>query len=125
MQWSNSCCGHPLPGEEAGDAARRRAVHELNLALDTVSNVLPDYRYRAQCDGVVENETCPVLVGIASGTPEPNPAEVNAVRWAKWDELVEMAGRKDLLTPWCREEVELLNASPVFHQILAEAQSDA
>ncbi|NMC81715.1 MAG: isopentenyl-diphosphate Delta-isomerase [Armatimonadetes bacterium] len=124
MQWSNSCCGHPLPGEEAVDAARRRAVHELNLAMDTVSNVLPDYRYRAQCDGLVENETCPVLVGIASGTPDPNPAEVNEVRWVTWDELLEMAGREDMLTPWCREEVRLLNTSPQFHRILTEAQSD-
>lgn len=122
MEWSNSCCGHPLPGESAEDAARRRAGEELGLTLRELRNVLPNYRYQAQKDGVAENEICPVLVGLASGQPMPNPAEVSAVRWIRWDEFVALLLRSDAFTPWCKEEAALLDASPGFHEILAAAR---
>lgn len=92
---------------------------ELGIDVPRLRNVLPDYRYRAQNNGIVENEICPVLVGIVSGEPQPDPTEVADVRWVSWDELVSSVGPDSQLTPWCVEEVGLLDASAAFHDILS------
>ena len=42
--WTNSFCGHPAPGEELIAAVRRRAGHELGIALDGIDPVLPFFR---------------------------------------------------------------------------------
>ncbi|MCB0911852.1 MAG: isopentenyl-diphosphate Delta-isomerase, partial [Propionibacteriaceae bacterium] len=45
--WTNSCCGHPRPGEPAEDAVRRRVGEELRVAVEELELVLPDFGYRA------------------------------------------------------------------------------
>ncbi len=118
LEWSNSCCGHPLPGETVEDAAKRRATEELGITLSELYKVLPDYRYRASKDGVEENETCPVLVGVTTDPPAPDPSEVRDVRWVPWEVFADSVRRQAALTPWCSEEAQLLDASREFHRIL-------
>lgn len=114
--WSNGCCGHPEPGEEAMAAARRRCAEELGAPPIDLRPALPDYRYRAELDGVVENEICPVFVGrIETAALRPDPAEVAELRWVEWDDLLaELALRPELYSPWCIEEALLLDADPAF-----------
>ena len=90
--WTNTVCGHPAPGEKTVDAVRRRAHHELGMALQTVDLVLPDFRYRAvMTDGTVENEVCPVYVARpASNLLTPDPTEVDDLRWATLDDVSEL-----------------------------------
>lgn len=110
--WTNSCCGHPLPQEDAGAAADRRLREELGMRLERAEVVLPDFAYRAVApDGVVENEVCPVLVGSASGEPRPDPAEVLEYRWADWEAVVELVRAAPwAVSPWAARQVPQLAA---------------
>jgi isopentenyl-diphosphate Delta-isomerase len=111
--WTNSCCGHPAPGEELADAVRRRVRQELGMHVTHLRLLLPAFRYRAEQDGVVENEMCPVFVGSAHGTPDPDPAEVDTTRWEEWADF--RAGVLDGTRPvslWCREQVAALPEDP-------------
>jgi len=108
--WTNSCCGHPMPGEPFADAADRRLRDELGLGLARAAVVLPDFGYRAVApDGVVENEFCPVLVAEVDGEPEPEPAEVMECRWAGWTEVVNLVRAAPwAVSPWVALQVPAL-----------------
>ena len=113
--WSNSCCGHRLPGEETNAAAARRLEQELGLPDIKLTIALPDFRYRAELDGIVENEICPVLIGFTDELPALNHDEVNAVEWMPWEEVLRSAAEPGSgLSPWAIEEIELLAKSEVF-----------
>ena len=107
--WTNSCCGHPAPGEAIDEAVRRRVGQELGLEVVDLRLVLPRFRYRAEQDGVVENEMCPVFVGTALGALGADPDEVEDAHWEPWDAF--RAGVLDGSRPvsvWCREQVAQL-----------------
>lgn len=119
LTWTNSCCGHPAMGESAEDAACRRAKDELGLIVDHVHTVLPDYRYRFEKDGIVENEVCPVMVVFTADEPHPNPDEVGGTRWVPWKDFVEeIRAFPERYSPWCAEETLLLDASDTFAALL-------
>ncbi|MEU5694650.1 isopentenyl-diphosphate Delta-isomerase [Actinosynnema sp. NPDC020468] len=108
--WTNSCCGHPSPGESAAAAVTRRLADELGVAGVELSLVLPAFRYRAVMDnGVVENEMCPVFTGVLAHDPTPNPAEVDSVEWVVWADFAAavLAGVRPI-SPWCVQQVEQL-----------------
>ncbi|HET9653781.1 MAG TPA: isopentenyl-diphosphate Delta-isomerase [Kineosporiaceae bacterium] len=110
--WTNSCCGHPLPGEPLADAVRRRLAHELGLpGVDRLELVLPDFRYRAEmADGTVENELCPVFAATVTGRPRPLPGEVDDLAWVPWNRFVDQVLREGRdVAPWCREQVAELD----------------
>jgi isopentenyl-diphosphate delta-isomerase len=112
--WTNSCCGHPAPGERIEDAVRRRVEQELGTSVSDLRLLLPGFRYRAEQDGVVENEMCPVYVATAAGPVEADPEEVGEVRWEPWTDF--RAGVLDgtrAVSSWCREQVEQLPEVPL------------
>ena len=108
--WTNSFCGHPAPGESILDAVHRRAQHELGATVGTLAPALPDFRYRAvMADGTVENEVCPVFTAELRSGPDPNPAEVGALRWIDLHQL--RAAVEDdpaPYSPWMREQLAAL-----------------
>jgi len=113
--WTNTCCGHPAPGEPIAAAAVRRLRDELGLPDGGVDLILPRFRYRAVMpSGVVENELCPVFRMVTTAVPRPEPAEVDAVEWVKWPAFAEAvsSGAREV-SPWCRLQVrELLALGP-------------
>jgi isopentenyl-diphosphate delta-isomerase len=110
--WTNTVCGHPGPGESDGAAIARRADFELGLGVIDLRPALPGYRYRAEFQGVVENEICPVYLGRFTGTPAPDPTEVEEwqlLGWAEFRARQETEG--DAWSPWCREQTRQIEAA--------------
>ena len=104
--WSNSCCGHPAPGEPLDQAVRRRVREELGLEVTDLVLRLPDFAYRAvDSSGIVENEHCPVFTARPLGTPALNRTEVEAVRWVSFADLDPTE-----LSPWAQLQVAALKA---------------
>lgn len=107
--WSNSCCGHPAPGESTIAAAKRRLRYELGISKCELYAAIPDYRYRAKMHGIVENEICPVVVGFTNRTPHPRTDEVESVKWVDWlDFLDEIVRHPKRYSMWSVEEALLL-----------------
>lgn len=98
--WSNTCCGHPLPGESVADGARRRLREEMGI--DVALSPAARFTYRAELEGgMVEHEIDHVLTGTWSGTPSPDPAEVEGWRWASPAEVErEMDDEPGRFTAW-------------------------
>lgn len=109
---TNTCCGHPAPGEDPADAVRRRLRHELEVDVRDLRLVLPDFGYRASAGGIEEHELCPVYAGTLIGTPRPHPDEVAAVLWWTWAQfLAAAADPASGLSPWARLQAPLLDAA--------------
>jgi isopentenyl-diphosphate delta-isomerase len=109
--WTNSCCGHPQPGEPLAQAVRRRLHHELALSTTAIDIVLPRFRYRATMpNGIVENEICPVFKTFTDTDPTPNSTEVAESRWTPWLQFTrDVVSNRISVSPWCRQQIEQLS----------------
>jgi isopentenyl-diphosphate delta-isomerase len=106
--WTNSCCGHPAPGESLREAIIRRLDTELGLRAEALTLVLPSFRYRATAaNGLVENEFCPVVRVTTAGEPRLHPDEVATAEWRDWDACVALVDHP-LASPWFRDQMEQL-----------------
>lgn len=108
---TNSCCGHPGPGEAHEDAIRRRLRDELGITeTGRIVPLLPEFRYRAESGGVVENEICPVFaVAVpADVVVTPHPSEVAEVRWMTYAQFHDLALTHPEASPWARLQVQQL-----------------
>jgi isopentenyl-diphosphate delta-isomerase len=120
LVWSNSCCGHPGPGESNIDAARRRLKYELGLAPILLEEVAP-YRYCVTKEGTMENEICPILIAIVDHEPVPNPDEVQLVRWMEWDRFIQAIELNPKgYSEWCVEQARILENTPRCKELLSQ-----
>jgi isopentenyl-diphosphate delta-isomerase len=99
--WSNTCCGHPRPGESVTDAARRRLSDELGIDADGLTRVSDFVYYARVDDGLVEHELDHVVIGDRNGAIHPDPAEVQATRWIGHEALLaELSTAPSTYTRW-------------------------
>lgn len=118
--WSNTCCGHVMLHESVERAAKRRLKYELGLSGIDLQIALPNFRYRAEKEGIVENEICPVLFGFTDAKPKRNPEEVESIRWIDWKEFLRMLDDPEMnISPWAVQEVRELVESEVFRNAFA------
>ena len=107
--WTNSCCGHPAPGEDMTDAIRRRLWAELGVRGTELVSVLPDFAYRAQdAGGIWENEICPVFTTrlAPEDTVQLDPDESMDQAWVSWPELsTAMVLTPFAFSPWSVTQV--------------------
>lgn len=116
--WSNSCCGHPMLNEKNEDAVKRRVKFELGLVLSKVYEILPGFSYKAEMNGVVENELCPVFIGFTDQKLVINKDEIENVRWIKWNDFLNEINKiKGNYSVWCEQETKLLAKNKKFLQL--------
>ncbi|EJL93397.1 isopentenyl-diphosphate delta-isomerase, type 1 [Pseudomonas sp. GM102] len=100
--WTNTCCGHPRPGERTLAAAKRRLQEEMGMtcSLRKVSTLL----YREQVSNqLIEYEFDHVFVGISDGDPVANPEEAHAWQWLKLSQICErITAGPESFTFWFR-----------------------
>lgn len=105
-RWSNTCCGHPRPGEPVEAAARRRLREEMGFECPLVE--VATFRYRARVgEALVENELDHLFAGAFDGAPAPAPDEATDWRWTEPGALLEeMAATPQRFTAWLRGSLE-------------------
>lgn len=103
--WTNTCCGHPRPGEETLHAALRRLKEEMGFA--TALSGLGTISYRAAFDnGLTEHEIVHVYRGLYSGPVIPNPEEAGSFSWRRLDEVRDdIAAAPERYSVWFREYI--------------------
>lgn len=124
LVWSNSCCGHPSLSESNVDAAKRRAEFELGIKLKRVYEILSNFSYKVEKNGIIENEICPVLIGFSDQEPQINRNEVETAKWIYWKEFFkEIDSNPNNYSPWCILEVNLLRKNKNFLSIYKQFTS--
>lgn len=100
--WSNTCCGHPMPGEAIQAAAERRLAEEMGLSLSLkpvfeISYCLP------VTNDLIEHEYGHVFFAICDKQPQLNPEEADQYRYCSPLQLQqELAQHPQNFTPWFR-----------------------
>lgn len=114
--WSNTCCGHPRPGESTAAAAARRLREEMGFASDLER--VGTFVYRAELgSGLVEHEFDHVFAGRFDGTPRVNPSEVDRWAWVTRSDLRrDLAEDPDRFTAWLRPALDHLGPAQALFQ---------
>ncbi|RJT45128.1 isopentenyl-diphosphate Delta-isomerase [Rahnella woolbedingensis] len=95
--WTNSVCGHPLPGESLQAAVSRRSQYELGLPVENITSLIGEFQYYAtDASGIVENEFCPIFAAFTRQPPAPRGSEVMDFQWVKPEDLLSSVRT----TPW-------------------------
>lgn len=98
--WSNTCCGHPMPGESTPAAASRRLGEEMGVGCELTPVFTLQYRLPL-ANGLTEHEFGHVFFGTTDQAPTLNPQEARAWRWQSLPALTdEIATYPERFTPW-------------------------
>ena len=109
--WTNACCGHPVRGERLAAAAQRRLYEELGFVTELRKAFSFTYAAFDVNTGLTEREFDHVFVGEFNGVPQPNPEEIDALKWIRLEALqrdLEAAAHK--YTPWFAKAIAPLAA---------------
>ena len=115
--WTNTCCGHPRPGEAVEAAASRRLKEEMGI--DCPLEEIFSFIYKSTFDdGLIEHELDHVFVGKSDTTPDPDRNEVWEWKTLSLDGIrEEMTSHPDLFTSWFRICFERMAESPLLGSV--------
>lgn len=117
--WSNTCCGHPYPGERPFVAAARRTAEELGVAPVVMREAgTVRYNHPDPASGLVEQEFNHLFVGVVTAEAAPDPAEVADTRFVTPAELAELDARTTL-SAWFHTVMDA--ARPAARELTGEA----
>ena len=98
--WSNTCCGHPYPGEAPFAAAARRTFEELGVSPSLMAEAgTVRYNHPDPESGLVEQEFNHLFVGVVTAEPVPDPEEVSETLFVTPEELAKL-GAEATLSAW-------------------------
>jgi isopentenyl-diphosphate delta-isomerase len=103
--WTNTCCGHPRPGEPTQSAALRRLQEEMGFTCELTP--LGTISYRAEfTNGLIEHELVHVFRGLYEGPVNPDPLEAQAYAWATLEDTrAAIAQAPENYSVWFRQYV--------------------
>ncbi|MCP1464166.1 isopentenyl-diphosphate Delta-isomerase [Pseudomonas sp. S3E17] len=111
--WTNTCCGHPRPGERTKTAAERRLREEMGItcSLRKVSTLL----YREPISNqLIEHEFDHIFVGVNPGDPIANPNEAHAWQWTTLAQIhARINAAPGTFTVWFRRIFESIGLAGV------------
>ncbi|MFF9124119.1 isopentenyl-diphosphate Delta-isomerase [Streptomyces sp. NPDC014889] len=98
--WSNSCCGHPYPGEAPMAAAARRTYEELGISPSLLAEAgTVRYHHPDPDSGLVEQEYNHLFVGLVQSPLRSDPDEIAATAFVTPTELAERQ-KEDTFSVW-------------------------
>ncbi|MFJ8028986.1 MULTISPECIES: isopentenyl-diphosphate Delta-isomerase [unclassified Streptomyces] len=98
--WSNTCCGHPYPGESPFAAAARRTYEELGISPSLMAEAgTVRYNHPDPASGLVEQEFNHLFVGLVQSPLAPDEDEVASTAFVTAAELAERHAR-DPFSAW-------------------------
>ena len=84
--WANTCCSHPLKGEDPEKTIHHRLMEEMGF--DCNLKALFQFIYRVELDNdLTEYELDQVYIGYYEKEPVPNPDEVCEWQWMDIEKL--------------------------------------
>ncbi|MFT5424713.1 MAG: isopentenyl-diphosphate delta-isomerase [Phycisphaerales bacterium] len=99
--WTNTCCGHPRPGETVEAAGQRRLNEEMGIDVELHEVGVFAYEADDERTGLREREIDHVLAGRFDGQPTLNPDEAEGWLWSEPESLnAELAKHPERFTPW-------------------------
>ncbi|MFE1594804.1 isopentenyl-diphosphate Delta-isomerase [Nocardia sp. NPDC058705] len=113
LQWANTCCGHPTPGQPATEAAGIRLGEEFGMTAELTEVDAFTYRAGDETTGRVEYEYDHVLIGeVGDLPPRPDPAEIACWAWISPTTLrADMTENPAKYTPWLAEVLAIATAA--------------
>jgi len=101
--WANTCCSHPLKGEDMEITIHQRLLQEMGFDCELKSFF--HFTYKVEFDNnLTEHEYDFVFLGNYSGNPMPNPAEVSDWKWMDIHELhIDLKENPDDYVYWIKK----------------------
>ncbi|MDG9715960.1 isopentenyl-diphosphate Delta-isomerase [Streptomyces sp. DH24] len=98
--WSNTCCGHPYPGEAPFAAAARRTFEELGVSPSLLAEAgTVRYNHPDPASGLVEQEYNHLFVGLVQSPLRPDAEEIGDTAFVTPAELMDRHA-KDTFSAW-------------------------
>lgn len=110
--WTNTCCSHPRPGEDALTAAHRRLEEEMGMHCPL--QFISKFQYKTHFNnGLFEHEIDYIFVGRSDTLPQINTQEVNDFKYLSLQQIkTDITNRPEQYTAWfklCIPEIEQFN----------------
>lgn len=98
--WTNTCCSHPKPGENASHGAQRRLQEEMGITAPLTFKFSFSYKSEYE-NGLSEHEFDHVFFGNFSEEPKLNPEEAMDWEYVSLDNIAKkIAANPDQFTTW-------------------------
>jgi len=84
--WTNTCCSHPIDGEDINATIKKRLKEEMGMECDMQYQF--SFIYKADLgNGLIEHELDRVYIGTSDKKPVLNPAEAKDWKYISPDDL--------------------------------------